>query len=91
MKDADLVNLPAAVCALNERLDLQDVVLRRLELRLRDVPAFGGLDFRCFLICVPSVTLFLNQPLLNCKFTFKDKKESQRRSKLLPEGRKICD
>ena len=36
------------------------------------MPAFGGLDFRCFLICVPSVTLFLNQPP-----PFKDKKESQ--------------
>lgn len=38
VKDADLVNLPAAVCALNEGLDLQDVVLRRLELRLCNVP-----------------------------------------------------
>ena len=28
VKDADLVNLPTAVCALNERLNLQDVVLR---------------------------------------------------------------
>ena len=38
VKDADLVNLPVAVCALNEGLDLQDVVLRRLELRLGNVP-----------------------------------------------------
>ena len=38
VKNADLVNLAAAVGALNERLDLQDVVLRRLELRLGNVP-----------------------------------------------------
>lgn len=28
VKDADLVDLPSTVRALNERLDLQDVVLR---------------------------------------------------------------
>ena len=28
VKDTDLVNLSAAVCALNEGFDLQDVVLR---------------------------------------------------------------
>ena len=38
VKDADLVNLPATVGALDEGLHLQDVVLRRLELRLCDVP-----------------------------------------------------
>ena len=38
VKNADLVNLATAVGALNERLDLQDVVLRRLELRLCNVP-----------------------------------------------------
>lgn len=37
VKDADLVNLPATVGALDEGLHLQDVVLRRLELRLCDV------------------------------------------------------
>ena len=38
VKDANLVNLPATVGALDEGLHLQDVVLRRLELRLCDVP-----------------------------------------------------
>ena len=54
VKDADLVNLPAAVCALDEGFDLQDVVLRRLKLRLCDVPALSGSDHRCFLINVRS-------------------------------------
>ena len=44
MKNADLVNLPPAICALHERLHLQDVILRRLELGLGNVPALNLLQ-----------------------------------------------